>query len=44
MKIFVPEWVKHSTAKAKTPIYSVSINPINEKLATAGQGLTIKFM
>jgi hypothetical protein len=39
MKIFVPGWVKHSTTKKKTPIYSISVNPANDKVATGGQGI-----
>jgi WD40 repeat protein len=41
MKIFKPDFLSHSTEKHKIPIYSISINPKNDKIATGAQG---KFM
>ncbi|KAI8894110.1 WD40-repeat-containing domain protein [Globomyces pollinis-pini] len=42
MKIFIPTWIKHSTEKSNTPVYSVHVHPTEDKLATGGQDFTIK--
>ena len=41
MKIFKPDWINH-TRKLKVPIFSIHINPINNKIATGGQDYRIK--
>jgi protein HIRA/HIR1 len=41
MKIFKPEWINHTQKKA-VPIYSIHVNPRNQKIATGGQDFKIK--